>query len=133
MTNRFIEEEIIFSTALLEELGDNRSVLIILNFFLTSTPKDLKELQEYIAQKKFQEIYKKAHKLKGAVAMLKAQKMVEVLLLLETAAEIDQNIIMIESLAAILIKMYQVLEKQMLEAIAILKWELDQSPQKNLF
>lgn len=131
MTNSFMEEEIMFNTALLEELGDNQSLLIIMNFFLTSTPKDLKELQEYVDQKNFHEIYKKAHKLKGAVSMLKAQKMVEVLLLLETAAEIDQNMTMIESLVAIFIKMYQVLEKQMLEAIAVLKSEMDQNAQKN--
>lgn len=126
-----MEEEIMFNTALLEELGDNQSLMIIMNFFLTSTPKDLKELQEYVAQQNFHEIYKKAHKLKGAVAMLKAQKMVEVLLLLETASEIDQNMTMIESLVAIFIKMYQVLEKQMLEAIAVLKSEMEQNAQKN--
>jgi HPt (histidine-containing phosphotransfer) domain-containing protein len=126
-----MEEEIMFNTALLEELGDNQSLLIIMNFFLTSTPKDLKELQEHVAQKNFHEIYKKAHKLKGAVAMLKAQKMVEVLLLLESAAEIDQNMTMIESLVGIFNKMYQVLEKQMLSAIADLKSDLEQNAQKN--
>ncbi len=131
MTNSFMEEEIMFNTALLEELGDNQSLLIIMNFFLSSTPKDLKELQEFVAQKNFQEIYKKAHKLKGAVAMLKAQKMVEVLLLLESAAEIDQNMTMVESLVAIFIKMYQVLEKQMLEAIAVLKADLELNANKN--
>ena len=131
MNQHLMEEEIIFNTALLEELGDNQSLLIIMNFFLTSTPKDLKELQEFVAQKSFHEIYKKAHKLKGAVAMLKAQKMVEVLLLLETAAEIDQNMTMIENLVSIFIKMYQVLERQMLDAIAVLQTDMEQNAQKN--
>lgn len=131
MEKTVMEEEIMFNTALLEELGDNQSLLIIMNFFLTSTPKDIKELQEYVAQKNYHEIYKKAHKMKGAVAMLKAQKMVEVLLLLETASEIDQNMIMVESLVAIFIKMYQVLEKQMLDAIAVLKADLELNAQKN--
>lgn len=131
MEKTVMEEEIMFNTALLEELGDNQSLLIIMNFFLTSTPKDLKDLQEFVEQKNFHEIYKKAHKLKGAVAMLKAQKMVEVLLLLESAAEIDQNMTMVENLVAIFIKMYQVLEKQMLEAMAVLKSDLEQNAQKN--
>lgn len=131
MEKTVMEEEMMFNTALLEELGDNQSLLIIMNFFLTSTPKDIKELQEYVAQKNFHEIYKKAHKLKGAVAMLKAQKMVEVLLLLESAAEIDQNMTMVENLVAIFIKMYQTLEKQMLEAMAVLKSDLEQNAQKN--
>jgi len=131
MNQPFMEEEIMFNTALLEELGDNQSLLIIMNFFLTSTPKDLKDLQEFVAQKNFHEIYKKAHKLKGAVSMLKAEKMVEVLLLLETAAEIDQNMTMVENLVAIFNKMYLVLEKQMNEAIAVLQSELEQNVQKN--
>ncbi len=118
-----MEEEIMFNTALLDELGNKQSLLIIMNFFLTNTPKDLNDLNEFVVQKNFSEIYHKAHKLKGAAAMLKAQKIVEVLQQLESAAEFDQNITMVESLVAILNKMYQVLEKQLQDAMDILKSE----------
>lgn len=126
-----MDEEIMFNTALLEELGDNQSLLIIMNFFLTSAPKDIQDLQAFIAQQDYTSIYKKAHKLKGAVAMLKAQKMVDVLLLIESAAEIDQNMTLIESLVAIFMKMYTVLERQMKEAMALLTMEMEQNAQKN--
>jgi len=62
--------------------------------------------------------------------MLKAQKMVDVLLLIESAAEIDQNMTLIESLVAIFMKMYTVLERQMKEAMALLTMELEQNAQK---
>jgi len=54
-----MDEEIMFNTALLEELGDNQSLLIIMNIFLTSAPKDIQDLQTFIGQQDYASIYKK--------------------------------------------------------------------------
>jgi HPt (histidine-containing phosphotransfer) domain-containing protein len=107
------ENEMLFNTALLGELGDKKSLLIVLDFFLNNTPKDLTELASFTQNKDHLNIFKKAHRLKGSLSMLKATKIVDILAKLEYAASVNENMDIIEELVASFLGNYSILEKQL--------------------
>jgi HPt (histidine-containing phosphotransfer) domain-containing protein len=118
------EQEMLFNTALLGELGDIKSLLIVLDFFLVNTPKDLTELSRLIQAKDYQNIFKKAHRLKGSFSMLRATKMVQILEKLESAAALNENMEIIEELVASFLGLYHILETQLRGEIQNLKSSL---------
>ncbi len=115
------DSEILFNTALLGELGDKKSLLIVLDFFLINTPKDLTELASFVQSIDYPNIIKKAHKLKGSFSMLRAGKMVVILDNLESAATLNENMTLIEALVASFLGNYRILEFQMRAEIDIIK------------
>ena len=115
------DSEILFNTALLGELGDKKSLLIVLDFFLINTPKDLTELASFVQSIDYPNIIKKAHKLKGSFSMLRAGKMVVILDNLESAATLNENMPLIEALVASFLGNYRILEFQMRAEIDIIK------------
>lgn len=115
------DSEILFNTALLGELGDKKSLIIVLDFFLINTPKDLTELASFVQSIDYPNIIKKAHKLKGSFSMLRAGKMVVILDNLESAATLNENMTLIEALVASFLGNYRILEFQMRAEIDIIK------------
>ncbi len=64
--------EKLYDLSLLEGLDDKESLLDVLNLFMENTPNQIKELIDLGNTDQYDEIYKLAHKLKGALAMLQA-------------------------------------------------------------
>jgi len=71
--------EKLYDLSLLEGLDDKESLLDVLNLFLENTPTQIKELAALGATDQYDDMYKLAHKLKGALAMLQASRISELL------------------------------------------------------
>lgn len=71
--------EKLYDLSLLEGLDDKESLLDVLNLFLENTPNQISELMQLGKTDQFDDIYKLAHKLKGAMAMLQASRISELL------------------------------------------------------
>ncbi|MBL0882812.1 MAG: PAS domain S-box protein [Chitinophagaceae bacterium] len=84
----------LYDLSLLEGLDDKDSLLDVLNLFLENTPVQMTELAELSQKEEWDALYQLAHKLKGALAMLQATHISELLGKIEAGArerkEIDQ-------------------------------------------
>jgi len=84
----------LYDLSLLEGLDDKDSLLDVLNLFLENTPVQMAELAELSKKADWDALYQLAHKLKGALAMLQATHISELLGKIEASArerkEIDQ-------------------------------------------
>ena len=116
-----MEEDVLFDTALLEELGDTKSTIIVLGFFLDNSPKDLKELESLLSEKDLDGIFKKAHKLKGSLAMLKANTIVSIMEALEIAAGSEKDLDKSESLIHLFKIKFGLLQSQLHNEVQKLK------------
>lgn len=85
-------EEKLYDLTLLEELGDKNAILEVLNLFFENTPNEIRQL-EVLSEKNDQEkLYKLAHKLKSAVAMVQSEKLRDLLKNIEMNAKEAKNI-----------------------------------------
>jgi PAS domain S-box-containing protein len=84
----------LYDLSLLEGLDDKDSLLDVLNLFLENTPAQMTELAELSKKEEWDALYQLAHKLKGALAMLQATHISELLGKIEAGAreriDIDQ-------------------------------------------
>ncbi len=119
-----MEEENLFDTGLLKELGDKKSILIVLTFFLDNSPKDIRDLEKSISEKDLKAIFNKAHKMKGSLAMLKAIKMVAILEQIEIASGMEKDLEKVETLLPEFFKKFSLLEQQLSKEVASLKAEM---------
>lgn len=71
--------EKLYDLSLLEGLDDKESLLDVLNLFLENTPNQIKELSALGTTDQYDDMYKLAHKLKGALAMLQASSISDIL------------------------------------------------------
>lgn len=78
--------EKLYDLSLLKGLDDKESLLDVLNLFLENTPSQINELTELGKTDQYDDIYKLAHKLKGALAMLQASHISELLGSIEAGA-----------------------------------------------
>lgn len=118
-------EEVLFDTALLEELGDKKSTLIVLGFFLDNTPKDLKELERMLSEQDLTGVFNKAHKLKGSLAMLKAHTLVSIMEQLELASVGEKNLEKAQSLTKLLVEKFGLLQSQLQSEIIKIKASIE--------
>ncbi|HEY1018567.1 MAG TPA: PAS domain S-box protein [Sediminibacterium sp.] len=110
-----------YDLALLEELEDPNYVLEVLGYFLEQAPADIKELTVLVLENNRDALAKKAHKLKGASGMLKAEKLQSLLAGVELGAKKDKTM---EELAADVTeiqKLFSELEKALQKEVAELK------------
>lgn len=121
----FNMEEVLFDTALLEELGDKKSTLIVLGFFLDNTPKDLKELERMLSEQDLTGVFNKAHKLKGSLAMLKAHTLVSIMEQLELASVGEKNLEKAQSLTKLLVEKFGLLQSQLQSEIIKIKASIE--------
>ncbi len=106
---------------MLEELEDPNYVLEVLGYFLEQAPADIKELTVLVLENNRDALAKKAHKLKGASGMLKAEKLQSLLAGVELGAKKDKTM---EELAADVTeiqKLFSELEKALQKEVAELK------------
>ncbi|MEI8073169.1 MAG: Hpt domain-containing protein [Bacteroidota bacterium] len=120
-----MEEEILFNTKLIAELGNNKSTIVILGFFLNGATKDISELEKSLKENDLLGLNMKAHKLKGSLGMLHANKLVEILEQLEIASESEQDFERAQNLTNMFIEKYAVLINQMEREVASIKASLD--------
>jgi len=86
----------LYDLSLLEELDDKESLLDVLTLFLDSTPPEVNALPELVAQKKWDDLYRQAHKIKGAVAILQATELAGLLGKIEAYAKEEKKLSEIE-------------------------------------
>lgn len=118
-------EEVLFDTALLEELGDKKSTIIVLGFFLDNTPKDLKELVRMLSDQDLNGVFTKAHKLKGSLAMLKAHSLVSIVEQLEQAAGAEKDLEKAQTLTNALVEKFGLLQAQLQNEIVNIKASIE--------
>lgn len=80
------EKEALFDLSLIRELDDDKYLIEVIEFFLDNTPTDFKELAPLAANKDWDALYKKAHKIKGAAGMLQSTKLAAILAAIESNA-----------------------------------------------
>lgn len=85
-------EEPLYDLSLLEELDDKHALLDVLQLFFESTPDDMKTLEQLAAEDRIPELYKMAHKLKSAVAMIQSLQLRDLLKGIELNAKEEKNI-----------------------------------------
>jgi PAS domain S-box-containing protein len=73
----------LFDLSLLEEMDDNEYLCDILSIFLNNTPIELKYLHEACVAREFDVAYKIAHKLKSSAGLLKANELLDILVIIE--------------------------------------------------
>jgi PAS domain S-box-containing protein len=69
----------LFDLSMLNELGDPESVLEVINTFLNNTPAEIYQFPELLATKNWSVLHKQAHKIKGALALLQATQLSDLL------------------------------------------------------
>jgi PAS domain S-box-containing protein len=110
-----------YDLALLEELEDPGYVLEVLGYFLEHAPADIKELTVLVLENNRDALAKKAHKLKGASGMLKAEKLQNLLASVEMGAKNDKPMDELAVTVTEIQKLFSELEKALQIEVAQLK------------
>lgn len=92
MKDEVPQEETLYDLSLLEELDDKNATLEVLNLFFENTPNEMKRLVELSEKNDQENLYKLAHKLKSAVAMVQSEKLRDLLKNIEMNAKEAKNI-----------------------------------------
>jgi HPt (histidine-containing phosphotransfer) domain-containing protein len=81
------ETEELYDLSMLEEMEDNEYMAEVLNVFLKETPEELKEMNQALNKGNNDMIATKAHKIKGSAGVIQANKLIELLIKIETIAK----------------------------------------------
>jgi CheY-like chemotaxis protein len=119
-----VTEDKLFDLSILEELDDPSYVAEVISFFLESAPKDMNELVPLAEQKDWPALHKKAHKIKGAAAMLQSKRLAEMLAKIELDAKTSANLENLPEMAKEASDQFTFLQKQLEGELARLKKEL---------
>lgn len=92
MENKPPGSEILYDLSILAELDEPEYVLEMISLFLSNYPSDLAELSRVVAEKDWREVERRAHKLKGAAAILQATSISSILAAMESNAR-DQQVL----------------------------------------
>ena len=77
--NEEVPHEKLFDLSILEELGDDSSLLDIINIFFENIPKEIDDLKNYLKENNPDKLSKLAHKIKGAVSILQSTELAALL------------------------------------------------------
>ncbi len=77
----------LYDLSMLEEMEDNEYMAEVLNIFLKETPEELKEMNQALNKGNNDIIATKAHKIKGSAGVIQANKLIELLIKIETIAK----------------------------------------------
>ncbi|MCK9404648.1 MAG: PAS domain S-box protein [Chitinophagaceae bacterium] len=105
------EKEALFDLSLIRELDDDNYLIEVVEFFLDNTPTDFKELAPLAANKDWDALYKKAHKVKGAAGMLQSTKLAAILATIESNARHMANTEKIPELVQEATELFSALQK----------------------
>jgi len=118
------EEEPLYDLSLLKELDDNQYLTEVLSFFIENAPADIKELQPLADKKDWEALYKKAHKIKGAAAMLQSTRLAGLLANIESNAKTLTNIETIPGLVQEAVALFAELDQALRKELNRIKKEL---------
>ena len=79
--------EELYDLSMLEEMEDNEYMAEVLNIFLKETPEELMEMNQALNKGNNDIIATKAHKIKGSAGVIQANKLIELLIKIETIAK----------------------------------------------
>jgi len=113
-----------YDLSLLEELDDKESLLDVLTLFLDNTPREVKELSQLVEQKNWTALFRLAHKIKGAVAILQATHLSGLLGKIEEEAKEEKDLSMIETQVEEVCRLFAEMEIRLREEHAMIKKEL---------
>jgi len=88
----YTESKKLYSLNHLIELDDLDCLCEVLHIFLESTPVIMNEINEAIVLKNWEEVYKKAHKLKSSMGVLQMGKLMSVISKIESDAKEKKNL-----------------------------------------
>jgi HPt (histidine-containing phosphotransfer) domain-containing protein len=114
-------EEMLFNTALLDEIGSKKSTIKVLEFYLRDSQKYLHEFETLISERDLRGFMQKSHKLKGSLAMLKADLLVSLLDQMDKTASMETDFEKVQDLMLILKEKLQILDTQLLQEIERIK------------
>ena len=114
----------LYNLSLLEELDDPAYVVDVLGFFLENAPKDMNELLPLTEQKDWPAVHKKAHKIKGAAAMLQSIRLAEMLSAIELHAKAEKDPEKIPEMVKEAFDLFEALQTQLEAELDRLKKEL---------
>jgi PAS domain S-box-containing protein len=114
----------LYDLSILKEMGDPESILDIISLILTNTFSEIQKLPELASQKKWPELFKVAHKVKGSVSVLQASSIVQLLAEIETMARQETDLPVIEGNVAAVMGLFSQLKTQLQEEQARLKKEI---------
>lgn len=77
----------LYDLSMLEEMEDNEYMAEVLNIFLKETPEELQEMNQALNGGNNDIIATKAHKIKGSAGVIQANKLIELLINIETIAK----------------------------------------------
>jgi HPt (histidine-containing phosphotransfer) domain-containing protein len=117
-------EDILFDTALIDEIGSKKSTIRVLEYYLEDSPKFLQEFEKLLSERDLPNFIKKAHKLKGSLGMLKADLLVSLINQMEIAAVNEKNIDQLPDLLAALKAKLHILDEQIIQKIIKIKESL---------
>ncbi len=119
-----ISEDILYNLALLEELDDPAYVAEVVSFFLENAPKDIEELTHLAKESDWAAVSKKAHKIKGAAAMLQSTRLAAILANIETDAKTTDHLETLPKMVTEATDLFVTMRKQLEEELIRLKKEL---------
>ncbi|MES2374725.1 MAG: PAS domain S-box protein [Bacteroidota bacterium] len=114
----------LYDLSLLEELDDKKYVYDMILFFLQNTTADIAQLSPLAVNKEWDQLYKMAHKIKGAAGMLQVTGLTALLAKIELDAKEKKDLDTIGSRAQEATRLFVELEIQLQEELEILKKEL---------
>ena len=117
-------EDILFDTALIDEIGSKKSTIRVLEYYLEDSPKFLQDFEKLLSEQDLPNFIKKAHKLKGSLGMLKADLLVSLINQMEIAAVNEKNIDQLPDLLAALKAKLHILDEQIIQKIIKIKESL---------
>ena len=88
----YVESKKLYSLNHLIELDDLDCLCEVLHIFLESTPVIMNEINEAIVLKNWEEVYKKAHKLKSSIGVLQMGKLMSLISKIESDAKEKKNL-----------------------------------------
>ena len=124
MQNADTMEDILFDTALIDEIGSKKSTIRVLEYYLEDSPKFLQDFEKLLSDRDLPNFIKKAHKLKGSLGMLKADLLVSLINQMEIAAVNEKNIDQLPDLLAALKAKLHILDEQIIQKIIKIKESL---------
>jgi PAS domain S-box-containing protein len=118
------ENKKLYDLSLLEELDDKESLLDVISLFLENTPVEVMSLPALAQDRNWTELFKLAHKIKGAVAILQATAIAQLLGSIELNAKEEKNLDQIADQVAALVPMFDEMRASLEKEHAALTREL---------
>ena len=116
--------EKLYDLSLLEELDDKESLLDVISLFLENTPGEVKQLSALVQERNWDSLYRLAHKIKGAVAILQSTVIAGLLGSIEANAKEAKDLPRLEKEMAEVDQLFTAMEVRLREEQERIRQEL---------